>query len=102
MKNICLIMIVTLLVAVPVALWSQDAPNGAELFKSNCTACHGDNGEGKPDIKMPAVKGTSMDVEKLVNYLTKGESGKTIHATPVGDLSVEQAKAVAEYIKTLK
>jgi cytochrome c553 len=101
MKNICMIVIVALLVVVPLSLWSQDAPNGAELFKSNCTACHGDKGEGKPDINMPAVKGTSMDVEKLVKYLTKGESGKTIHSGPVGDLNAEQAKAVAEYIKKL-
>ena len=51
---------------------------------------------------MPAVKGTSMTVEKLITYLTKGDKEKTIHAEPIGDLNEAQAKAVSEFVATLK
>ncbi len=102
MKSICIIAVLALLVAAPLSLWSAQDVDGAQVFKTKCSACHGANGEGKPAMKMPAVKGTSMTVEKLVTYLTKGESGKKIHTNPVNGLSEEQAKAVAEYVKTLK
>ena len=93
-------MAVALLAATPILLWA--AENGATLYDDKCSMCHGPKGEGNPEAKMPAVKGTSMTVEKLITYLTKGDKEKTIHADPVGDLNEEQAKAVAEFVKTLK
>ncbi len=81
---------------------SQDQVYGAQIYKSKCSACHGADGEGKPAIKMPAAKGTTMSVEEIVEYLMKGESGKRIHNNPVSGLSEEQAKASAEYVLTLK
>ena len=94
--------IAVLLVVVPLSLWSQNGPDGAQLYKSKCAACHGDKGEGNPDIEMPAVKGTSMTAEKLLTYLTKGESGKTIHGTPIVNIKDDEAKAIAKYVKSLK
>lgn len=102
MKNICVIMIATMLVAVPLSLWSQNAPDGAEIFKTRCAACHGGKGEGTLAGKIPAVKGTSLTVEKLVAFITKGEGGKTVHATPIVNINDDEAKAVAEYVKSLK
>jgi mono/diheme cytochrome c family protein len=102
MKSICVIAIAAMFVVVSLSLWSQDAPDGAQLYKEKCAACHGDKGQGNPDMKMPAVKGTSMTVEKLVPYITKGESEKTIHAGPVAGINKDEAKAVAEYVKSLK
>ena len=64
--------------------------------------CHGPKGEGVAEAKLPAVRGTSMTVEKMITYLTKGDKEMTIHADPVADLNEEQAKAVAEFVKTLK
>ena len=43
-----------------------------------------------------------MTVEKMITYLTKGEKEKTIHAEPIADLNEAQAKAVAEFVVTLK
>jgi mono/diheme cytochrome c family protein len=100
MKAVCILMAVALLAATPILLWA--AENGSALYDDKCSMCHGPKGEGNPEAKMPAVKGTTMTVEKLIAYLTKGDKEKTIHADPVGDLNEEQAKAVAEFVKTLK
>jgi mono/diheme cytochrome c family protein len=83
-------------------LWSADAPDGAQVFKAKCAPCHGDNGEGKPAMKMPASKGTTMSVEEIVKYLTEGVSGKKIHSKPAPNLKPEEAKPVAEYVKEMK
>ncbi len=99
MKGVCILTAFALLVATPLLLWS--AEDGAALYESKCSACHGAKGEGNPDA-VPAVKGTSMTVETLITYLTKGDKDKTIHADPIGDLNKDQAKAVAEYVKSLK
>jgi cytochrome c len=99
MKNICIVLALVMLVAAPLSLWA--AEDGAALYKK-CAACHGEKGEGKPAAKMPAVKGTKMTADKMVEYLTKGEAGKTIHANPVSGINQEQAKAIADYILGLK
>ena len=82
------------------ASWAAD---GAALYKSKCAGCHGANGEGKPAIKAPAVKGTNLDADALVAHITKGEStSKAPHNKGIAGLTDDQAKAIAEYIKTLK
>ena len=83
-----------LLVAVPVMLWA--AADGAALYAEKCAMCHGEKGENN------GVKGTAMTVEALTTYLLKGDPEKSFHANPVGEFNEEQAKAVAEFIKTLK
>jgi mono/diheme cytochrome c family protein len=100
MKGICILVAVALLMAVPVVLWAEE--DGAALFEGKCSMCHGSKGEGNKDNGMPAVKGTSMTAEKLVVYLTKGDPAKNMHSNPVGDLTEEQAKAVAAFIKSMK
>jgi len=100
MKGICILIAAVLMVSAPIVLWS--AEDGAALYASKCAMCHGDKGEGNPAANLPAVKGTSMTVEKLVTYLTKGDKDKTIHADPVSDLTEAQAKAIAEHIKSMK
>ncbi|HEY7097632.1 MAG TPA: c-type cytochrome [Terriglobales bacterium] len=76
------------------------AEDGAALYKTKCSGCHGANGEGKPAVKAPALKGTTKDV---VEHLTKGEaSSKPPHNKGMSGLTEEQAKAIAEYIKTLQ
>ena len=102
MKNIYLIVLATLLVGSPLALRSQDTPNGAKIFKSRCAACHGDKGEGTLGGKIPAIKGTSLATEKLVTFITKGGNGTTVHYSPIVNIDSDGAKAVAEYVKSLK
>lgn len=99
MKSVCVLMAVALLAALPILLWA--AEDGAALYQEKCSMCHGSKGEVSSDA-MPAVKDTSMTVEQLITYLTKGDKNKTMHAQPVGDLNEAQAKAVAEFVKSLK
>jgi mono/diheme cytochrome c family protein len=80
--------------------WAQD---GAALFKSKCAGCHGQKGEGKPAMKAPAMKDTKLSGSDLVQYLTNGEPNhKAPHKKGISGLSEEQAKAIADYIATLK
>ncbi len=89
-----------LLVAGP-ALWAAD--DGAALYKTKCAACHGANGEGKPAMKAPALKGTAMTVDQLSDQLTKGASGKSApHNKGMSGLNDGQAAAIAGYVKTLQ
>jgi cytochrome c len=85
------------------SLGSWAADDGAALYKTKCAGCHGATGEGKPAMKAPALKGTNLDANQVVDRLTKGQSGsKTPHSKGMAGLNGEQAKAIAEYIKTLK
>ena len=82
---------------------SWGADDGSALYKRKCAGCHGASGEGKSAIKAPALKGTTREVSQLVEHITKGEaSSKAPHNTGISGLTDQQAKAIAEYIKTLK
>jgi cytochrome c553 len=102
MKIICAMLIAILLLAIPVSLWSQNSPDGARLFKQRCASCHGEKGEGSQTLKMPALTGISMTVEKLATYITKGESERNIHQTPIVNINDAESKAIAEHVKSLK
>jgi mono/diheme cytochrome c family protein len=83
------------------ASWAAD--EGAALYKTKCAGCHGASGEGKAAMKAPALKGTSLDASQIVEHLTKGEStSKPPHNKGISGLSEDQAKAIADYVKTLK
>ena len=93
--------LIAVLIMFSMHAWAAD--DGATLYKGKCAGCHGANGEGKPAIKAPAVKGSKLDVDQIVEHVTKGEpSSKTPHNKGISGLTGEQAKAIAEYIKTLK
>jgi mono/diheme cytochrome c family protein len=102
MKTICATVIAALLAAAPLALWSQNAPDGAGVFKSRCAACHGDKGEGTLAGKIPAIKGTALTVEKLVAFVTKGGNGTTVHYSPIVNINNDEAIAVALHVRSLK
>ena len=81
--------------------WAAD--DGAALYKTKCAGCHGASGEGKPAMKAPALKGTSLEANQIADHITKGESGsKAPHNKGIAGLSDEQAKTIAEWVKTLK
>ncbi len=88
------------LIAGPISAVAED---GAALYKAKCAVCHGANGEGKPAMKVPAIKGTKMEMNQLVDQLMKGDSTKKPpHNKGMSGLNEEQATAIAEYVKTLK
>ena len=88
--------LLVLSLAMSPALFAQ----GADTYKAKCAGCHGASGEGKMG---PALKGTQLSEEDIVAVLSKGKEGKKApHGKPVSGLSEEQAKAVAQYVKSLK
>jgi mono/diheme cytochrome c family protein len=92
--------VAVMLLVASLASWAED---GAALYKKKCAGCHGANGEGKPAVKAPALKGTSLEANQLVEHITKGESAsKAPHNKGIAGLNDEQAKTIAEWVKTLK
>lgn len=88
---------------VMLSTFSLAADDGAALYKSKCAGCHGADGAGKPAMKAPALKGTSLEASQIVEHLTKGEStSKPPHNKGMAGLTDAQAKAIADYVKTLK
>jgi cytochrome c6 len=80
---------------------ASGAEDGAALYKKKCAHCHGASGEGKS--KTPALKGTSLDATAITEQITKGKTdAKAPHNKGIAGVSDAQAKAVAEFIKTLK
>jgi cytochrome c len=93
--------LIAILLLTSLASWGAD--DGATLYKTRCAGCHGASGEGKPPMKAPPLKGTNMEVDQLVKHITEGESqSKPPHNKGIAGLKDDQAKEIAEYIKTLK
>lgn len=107
----------------PSAPTISDADKGKALYASKaCSACHGANGEGVPDVG-PALKGLygtqlELDAGQKVTaeeaYLTESikdpdakiakgfQKGMMVATVPKGSLSDEEVKNLVAYIKTLK
>ena len=91
---------IALLVVVPTVTWAVE--DGAALYKAKCAGCHGAGGEGKPAVKAPALKGTALDADKIVQHVTKGEpNSKPPHKKGIAGLTDAQAKAIADFVKAL-
>lgn len=101
-KSLTLAVISTVLLA-SLANISWAADDGAALYKKKCAGCHGQQGEGKPAMKAPALKGTALSAEKVVDHITKGEpDSKPPHNKGISGITEEDAKSIADFVKTLK
>jgi cytochrome c len=98
MKRLVFAVVTIALLAIPLAAWA--AEDGAALYKSKCSFCHGAAGEGK--AAFPPVKATALTAEKIAELLEKGEAGKKVpHAKPINAITADQAKAMAAFVKGL-
>ncbi len=96
-KLIVLFVIFTLAISIASPAFAAD---GAATYKAKCASCHGPEGQGKVG---PAVKGLSLTAEQITDLLVKGdEAKKAPHKKAMSALSADDAKAVAEFVKTLK
>ncbi len=94
-----IVLFVILAMAVSIAL-PAFAADGAATYKAKCAMCHGPEGQGKVG---PALRGVSLSADQIAELLTKGnDAKKTPHKKAISGLSADDAKAVAEYVKTLK
>jgi len=96
-KFIVLLIVCALAVSVAMPAFAAD---GAATYKAKCAACHGPEGQGKVG---PAVKGGTLTADQITDLLVKGNDAKKVpHKKAVAGVSAEDAKAVADYVKTLK
>jgi mono/diheme cytochrome c family protein len=96
-KLIVLFVVFTLALSIAVPAFAAD---GAATYKAKCAACHGPEGQGKVG---PAVKGTALSADQITDLLVKGEDAKKApHKKAIAGVSADDAKAIADYIKTLK
>ena len=96
-KLIVLLVIFTMALSIAVPVFAAD---GAATYKAKCAACHGPEGQGKIG---PALKGTALTADQISDLLTKGdEAKKAPHKKAISGVAGDDAKAVADYVKTLK
>ena len=96
-KLIVLFVIFTLALSIAVPAFAAD---GAATYKAKCAACHGPEGQGKIG---PALKGTALTADQITDLLSKGdEAKKAPHKKAISGVAGDDAKAVADYVKTLK
>ena len=108
MKNIA-VLIISLLIAAPVALRAADAKAN---WANNCAQCHGK--DGKADTKMgkmlsakdltdPKVQAEFTDA-KATQSIKEGvkQGGKTTMKAFGGKLTDDEIKALVAYVRTLK
>ncbi len=84
----------------------------AANWKEHCTKCHGDTGKGDTkmgrklsiaDLTDPAVQAKFTDEEAVI-AMTKGVNAKDgkVLMKPAENVSPEEIKALAVYVRTLK
>src|SRR6476646_9738232 len=95
-KFIVMLVICALAISIATPAFAAD---GAATYKTKCSACHGPEGQGKVG---PALKGTALTADQITDLLVKGNDAKKVpHKKAVSGVSAEDAKTVADYVKTL-
>jgi mono/diheme cytochrome c family protein len=85
-----------------------DAPDGAQVFASKCSSCHGSKGQGTTGLA-PALKGDAFVIsgklEDLQATIQNGRSGDQKHfkdipmAMPGWHLSPAELQALVDYLR---
>jgi len=103
--SICLLIAAGLLTSSLAFRAAVPAPDGAAIFKNNCTMCHGADGKGFSALKTPDFTDpkwqASMKDRQLREVIKNGKKGTAMAA--FGDkLNEEEITAVMAYIRSLK
>ncbi len=96
--KLTVVLMVGVLTFVSAPLFGQDA---AALYKTKCSVCHGDQGQGKPHLGAK-LAGTTKTEAEIATLLTDGGGTKAPHVKPIAGLTPEQAKGLAAFVKSLK
>jgi len=96
-KFIVLFAICTPAISIAIPAFAAD---GAATYKAKCAACHGPEGQGKVG---PAVKGATLTADQITGSAGQGQRRQEgPHKKAMAGVSADDAKAVADYVKTLK
>nr|WP_304218120.1 PQQ-binding-like beta-propeller repeat protein [Fredinandcohnia onubensis] len=74
------------------------AHEGADIYKNNCLACHGDNGEGGHNGPNLQKSEMLQDREALINQIKNGSAGMPPFKDTLDD---NQIDALVEYLQSL-
>jgi cytochrome c5 len=89
-------------------------PSGADLYKSSCSACHGPDAKGVPNIGKDLVNGEfcrTQSEDQLLAFIKKGRaSDDPLNTTKVAmppkggnpALSDSDIKSIIQYVRTLQ
>ena len=95
---------VTLVVLTPSS--ARAGEDGAAIFKTKCSPCHGADAMGKSAIKAPSL--VSDDAKKMTDdqitdmIANGGKDKKATHAFSKKGLTADQIKALVSYIRSLQ
>jgi len=96
-KLIVLLVVIALSISIALPAFAAD---GAATYKAKCASCHGPEGQGKIG---PALKGTALSADQITALLSKGdEAKKAPHKKAIAGVTADDAKVIAEYVKTLQ
>ena len=75
------------------------APNGAQLYRSNCSGCHGGDGGGGigPQLRDGAVTSSFKDAASEVAFVKTGGSGMPSFNSQLSDAEIQ---AVVDFTRT--
>ena len=83
----------------------NDLAHGEQLYKENCTKCHGANGEGNPEDHVPLIQGQHyMYLKRQFDWIL---SGKRRNADPqmakqIEGFNIRDVSAVLDYVSRLR
>jgi cytochrome c553 len=102
MKKLILLPMLLLPLLIPSAK-PDDLVNDAN-YKARCKVCHGPNAEGKPQMKIPALKARAdRSEEELTKAIEEGNSTSTPKMPPFKDkLTADDIKTLVQEIRALK
>jgi mono/diheme cytochrome c family protein len=89
------ILLIALALMVPFTSFAED---GAALYKGKCAMCHGADGKKSAKADLTSADIQKKSVEEITKFIQTGEK----HGFEKKGWTEAQAKAVAEFVKTLK
>jgi len=98
----------------PIKTKAKVGPSGADLYKASCSACHGADAKGIPNIGKDLVSGDfcrTQTEDQLLEFVKKGRaSDDPLNTTKVAmppkggnpALSDADIRSIIQYLKTLQ
>lgn len=104
LRIILALLVVATSLAFGSASFAAQNSDAAQLFKSNCSMCHGPDGKGYPAIHTPDFTSSKWQTrttdKEIVNTITNGKKGTAMPAFG-NKLKPEEIQELLHYIRSL-